>query len=174
VECYKNIKKDKHKENDIRDLFVKQLLLTSHDLGKMIQNKIVFINWERWVMSTSDEMGRADLSFSISGIDFLIECKRLKYADIEYIREGIKRYIDLKYACGDDYSAMLGFIISGNISDITDNLKAKIKDTGISRTREIIDNKVCNWDYSFRSRHERNDQSEIYLYHLFFELIQYS
>ncbi len=170
INCYENIKFTCDLENDIRDQFVKQLHLTSHVLGKLVQNKIVYINWERWVFTDADELGRADLSFSISGIDFLIECKRLKYADINYIREGIARFINLKYAKGDEYSAMIGFVISGNISEIIRKLKVKINQSELAHTKELIEQRVSNWKYSFQTKHQRIDKSEIHLFHLFFNI----
>lgn len=67
------------------------------------------------------------MAFYATGLKIVIKCKTLKFADKKYLKEGIKRFIELKYAKKDGFAGMLGFIIAGNSEKIIENLKKKVK-----------------------------------------------
>lgn len=100
----------------------------------------------------------------------MIECKRLTYADNRYLDGGVKRYVELKYAQDNNHAGMFGFIIRGEIKPIMEALKSKVKAFHFSPGFESLLKKSCSgWEYSFQSRHARNNKTDIHLYHLFFD-----
>jgi hypothetical protein len=173
IDSYHRIGKDSILEEKIRDRFVSDLELKNSWTKDWIGQGILFLNWERWINVSEEERSRADISFSISGCgEFIIECKRLKYADTRYLDGGIKRFVELKYAKYDSHAGMVGFIIGGEIKPIAEVLKAKVKDFHYSPGFENLLKKRCSdWEYSFQSRHDRSNNTHIHLYHLFFDFI---
>ncbi len=96
----------------------------------------------------------------------------MKYADINYVDGGVKRFVELKYAKNDTHAGMIGFVIDGDIDKIVTNLKPKIEGFCFSQGYETLLKKRClAWKESFQSRHRRNDKTTIHLYHLFFNFI---
>jgi hypothetical protein len=93
-----------------------------------------------------------------------VECKRLKYADNEYIREGLDRFIKLDYALGDEYAGMIGFVIAGNKTKICSGLHTKIK--ALDHTNSVSN---ISSTPSFNSNHTRVDNTPIEIKHLFFD-----
>ena len=96
-------------ENKIRDEIVHDL--ESNDttrIYQLLQRKFLQIVAEQRTHILETNEGRIDIKFFISGFDFTIECKLLKFADKKYLEEGLKRFIDLKYAEKDDYAGMIG------------------------------------------------------------------
>ncbi|MFO0055605.1 MAG: hypothetical protein ACK53Q_22080 [Dolichospermum sp.] len=57
---------------------------------------------------------------------FGIECKRVsstkpnRHLAKDYVIEGVKRFVEGTYSIGDDYAAMLGFVIDGKVNDCID------------------------------------------------------
>lgn len=165
-ESYQRIDKGIAIENDIRDRFVVDFQKNNSVLTKWIQTKILHVNWERWVFKNETDLGRADLSFELSGIDFIIECKRLKYADQKYINDGLNRFINIEYAKNDEYAGMIGFVISGDIDKISSGINSKVA------VANYIDSSFAKepnntWGTSFNSSHSRVDKTSINIYHLF-------
>lgn len=172
IDSYHRIKKDSLLEEKIRDRFVFDLERENPLTKNLIQQQILFLNWERWQNVSEEERSRADISFSISGFEFIIECKRLKYADVSYLDGGIKRFVELKYAKNDSHAGMIGFVINGEIKPIVAALKAKVNEFHFSPGFENLLKKRCSdWEYSFQSRHDRSNNTDIHLYHLFFDFI---
>jgi len=173
IDSYHRIGKDSILEEKIRDRFVFDLERENPLTKDWIQRQILFLNWERWINVSEGEKSRADISFSISGCgEFMIECKRLKYADTRYLDGGIKRFVELKYAKNDTHGGMIGFVIDGDIKKIVNNLKPKVKNFHFSDGFENLLMKRClTWEPSFQSRHDRKDNTCIHLYHLFFDFI---
>ena len=65
---------------------------------------------------------------------------------------------------------MLGFIIKGNPKIIVDNLKKKIQDFHPGKEIDnLVKQKVLGQELSFQSSHQRLNQKDIHLYHLFFD-----
>jgi hypothetical protein len=173
IDSYQRIGKSSTLEGKIRDMFIADFEQLNPMTRDLIKDKILILNWERWMNAPGDAKTRADISFAISGFEFIIECKRLKSADSKYIDEGIKRFVQLKYAESDSYAGMMGFVIGGDIGRIVETLKAKIKDFHYTAGFESLLGKNClNWKHSFQSRHNRDNDVPIHLYHLFFDFIQ--
>lgn len=172
IDTYQRIEKTAVLEEEIRDKFVFDLEWVNPLTRDLIQQQILILTWERWLNVSEEERRRADISLSISGFEFIIECKRLKFADSKYINEGIKRFVRLKYAKLDTCAGMMGFVVGGDIKEIVDNLKPKVKDYYFSPGFEYLLGKTClNWEHSFQSKHDRNNNTRIQLYHLFFDFI---
>ena len=168
IDSYNRINKNIGIENDIRDRFIYDFYFKSPLLMRWIQANIIFVNWERWVFKNETDLGRADLSFAISGFEFIVECKRLENANQKYIKEGLHRFINNEYSKNESCSAMLGFVISGNIEEIKIEISKKCE------KEKYVNNyfskqKYSDWEYSFNTTHLRKDNFEINIYHLFFE-----
>ncbi|MCG8318366.1 MAG: hypothetical protein MI921_02580 [Cytophagales bacterium] len=162
-ESYTRINMAVGKENEIRDRFLKDLHTTDSDIKKWFQLKIIYLDWENWVFTSEYTLARTDITFKLTGLEFIIECKRLKNADKAYIDEGLERFVTLKYSRGDEFAGMIGFITSGDKTAICRGLKDKI---------EVLGHTVSVSEVSstpgFNSCHNRTDQTQISIYHLFF------
>lgn len=168
IDSYQRINKTISIENDIRDRFVHDLYHHESDIKKWLQLQVIHINWERWMFKNEDDLGRADLSFELSGMDFIIECKRLKHADKRYFEEGLRRFLDGDYAERDEFAGMLGFVVAGDKTKISQSLREK------SLKYDTIDSDFASdsyhaWDVGFKGSHRRKDATSINVYHLFFD-----
>lgn len=72
--------------------------------------------------------------------------------------------MNLKYAKGDEYAGMIGFITGGEKHAISEGLREKIKP--LTHTQSVKRSSLVPF---FNSIHHRSDKSQIELYHLFFE-----
>ena len=172
IDTYQRIGTTSGFEEEIRDRFVYDLEWVNPFTKDLIQMQILILTWERWLVDSEKEKSRADISFSISGFEFIMECKRLKFADSKYLNEGIERFVRLKYARGDTCAGMIGFVIGGDIKKIAAHLKTKVKDFYFSPGFEYLLRKRClDWEHSFQSKHDRSNNTRIHLYHLFFDFI---
>ena len=91
---YKRLNKNIGNENEIRDRFRDDLYFNpDSELKNWLQIDVIYLDWENWTFAADKSLGRTDIIFKFSGFKFIIECKRLKYADKEYIDEGIERFI---------------------------------------------------------------------------------
>lgn len=165
IESYDRIDKNIGIENEIRDRFVKDLYTTDSEIKRWLQLKIIYLDWENWVFTNEFELARTDITFKLTGLEFILECKRLKSPDKAYIDEGLERFITLKYSKGNEYAGMIGFVVSGDSKIISEGLKRKI---------EVLEHTISTTDVSlipgFNSQHERIDNTQICIYHLFFDL----
>lgn len=152
-------------ENEIRDRFMKDLYQTDSEIKKWLQLKYIDLIWENWVFTPDFELARTDIAFKLTGLHFILECKRLKSADKAYINEGLERFVTLKYAKGDEYAGMIGFVISSDQSKISEGLQKKIKT--LDHTLSISPTSPIPF---FNTSHIRTDASEITVYHMFFDL----
>ncbi|NLF42955.1 MAG: hypothetical protein GX587_09685 [Bacteroidales bacterium] len=166
-DTYNRINKNIGKENDIRDRFINDFFFDSPLLKGLINRNILFVNWERWVFKNEDDLGRTDLSFAISGIEFIIECKRLKNASSQYIDKGLKRFIDKEYSKNETHAGMMGFIINGDIKSICSSLESMCKKEAFCEN-EFVKSKTNNTENSFVTSHNRKEIDAINIYHLFF------
>lgn len=172
IDTYQRIEKTSGLEEEIRDRFVFDLQWVNPLTKDLIQQQILILTWERWLYDSKKEKRRADISFSISGFEFIMECKRLKFADSKYLNDGIERFVRLKYAKRDTCAGMIGFVIGGDIKKIVAHLKTKVKDFYFSPGFEYLLEKSClDWEHSFQSKHDRDNNTRIHLYHLFFDFI---
>ena len=163
-ESYTRIDKTVANENEIRDRFIKDLYTTDSDIKNWLQLKIIYLDWENWVFTNEQKLARTDITFKLTGLEFIIECKRLKNASMAYIDEGLARFITLKYSKGDEFAGMVGFIVSGDKTAICSGLKGKIEVLG----HTVSVSQVCSTP-GFHSCHNRIDQTQIGMYHLFFD-----
>ena len=105
----------------------------------------------------------------MSSFAFVIEYKCLKAAETAYLEEGIKRFVEGKYAQKDNFAGMIGFIIDGDPATIIQKLKAKVKDFHTTEDIAIYLGKACaDYEFSFQSKHQRQSGKPIQLFHLFF------
>lgn len=168
VDSYKRIVHTVAKENDIRDRFIKDLYSTPSKLKTWLDLKIIYLDWENWKLTPSLALARADISFKLSGCEFLIECKRLSSVDKAYFDEGLHRFITHHYAKGDDYAGMIAFVISDRGGLILNGLKAKAASFHPAST-SFSSETFTGVDESFQSSHIRSDGSPVNVYHLLFE-----
>lgn len=164
VDSYNRVDKNIGVENEIRDRVVKDLYTVDSEIRKWLQLKIIYLDWENWVFTHEFELGRTDIVFKLTGLQFIIECKRLRDANNAYITEGLERFISLRYARGDEFAGMIGFIIAGDKVEICKELKGKIDI--LPHTISISSILLPS---SFNSNHIRIDQTQIGIYHLFFD-----
>lgn len=172
IDAYQRISKTSVLEGEIRDRFVKDFEWENSYTTDLIQQQILILTWERWINVSQEEKSRADISLSISGIEFIVECKRLEFSDIKYINDGIKRFVELKYARQDTCAGMIGFVIAGNIDAICNRLKSKVQKFQFTANNDhLLLTNCLDWKRSFQSKHNRNNKTTIHLYHLFFDFI---
>jgi hypothetical protein len=102
---------------------------------------------------------------------FGAECKILNENDDilikRYVNTGVKHFISGRYGSGSTISAMIGYVLSGKIPDIVNELKKEICATypRLNLSRDI----ACK-DAQYKSQHIRSlDRLVIVLYHLFFD-----
>lgn len=177
VDSYRRIDKTPGLENEIRDRFIFDLERENLLTKNLIQNNILQLDFERQHFVSKLEKRRSDIVFFLSGFDrFIIECKRL-FKEVsknsEYINEGLKRFVELKYSDKANFAGMMGFVVAGNILSITNDLSAKVKDYFFALTQSNLSTKTCvDWEYSFQSKHNRMNNTQIHIYHLFFEFLE--
>jgi hypothetical protein len=167
-DTYNRVDKNVGFENDIRDRFIYDFYHNSTLLKGLINKNILFVNWERWVFKSKIDIGRTDLSFSISGIEFIIECKRLKNASPKYISDGLNRFINKEYSENESHAGMIGFVIEGDIKNICLSLMEKCKQENYIESK-FTSSKVNDSETSFYTTHNREGTDEINIYHLFLE-----
>jgi hypothetical protein len=155
-------------ENDIRDRFMKDIYTTPSGLRDWLQQSLMYLDWENWKFTAGMTLARADISFKLTGCEFIIECKRLKSADKAYIDEGLERFRTLHYSKEHEFAGMIGFIINSNAAPIVAGLKGRVS-SHYPVTTSFSATSFSGWANSFQSSHERSDKSGINVYHLFFE-----
>lgn len=167
IESYGRIAHTVANENDIRDRFMVDLYSTPSTLKNWLQLKIVYLDWENWKFTPELKLVRTDISFKITGCEFIIECKRLRSPDHLYFDEGLNRFITHHYSKGDEYAAMIGFIISDKDDHILNGLSTKVKNYNYLTT-DFTASSLAAIKSSFLSSHTRTDLSVINVYHLLF------
>lgn len=86
-----------------------------------------------------------------------------------YVDTGVGNYISGRYGSQSSESSVVGYVLSGNISDIVDDLKNEIqKQAPISNLSRVM----TTAEPQYRTRHKRTlDDEEITLHHLFFNFV---
>ncbi len=174
IDSYSHIKKTSGLENDIRDRFYWDLKKRNPITKTLIERDILEIIHENWEMVSETEKSRVDLKFFITHHKFEIECKRLFQQPSDnkpYINDGLVRFINLKYAEKNEYAGMIGFVVTGAIDKIQDELASKIID--FHSHNVASNNQKLNWNNSFVSYHIKKDASKIKIYHLLFPFTDY-
>ncbi|MFY9308717.1 MAG: hypothetical protein WAQ28_06645 [Bacteroidia bacterium] len=167
-DSYERIDKCIGIENDIRDRFIHDFYHDNRFLKKWIQSNILYVNWERWVFKNKDDLGRTDLSFALSGFEFIIECKRLRNASDKYIKDGLNRFINKEYSENESYSGMIGFVVGGDNRKICSALMEKCKLVNYCESEFVRSNSIAS-KTSFYTSHNREGKDAINIYHLFLE-----
>ncbi|RZK40354.1 MAG: hypothetical protein EOO90_15260 [Pedobacter sp.] len=167
IESYGRIAHTVANENDIRDRFMVDLYNTPSQLKNWLQFKIMYLDWENWKFTPEFKLVRADISFKITGCEFIIECKRLKSPDHLYFDEGLNRFITHHYSKGDDYAGMIGFIINDKDYHILKGLSGKVKNYNYV-ANDFTTSSFTGFKNSFLSSHTRTDLSVINVYHMLF------
>lgn len=85
-----------------------------------------------------------------------------------YVSTGVDHYTTGRYGSQSSESSIIGYVLSGNISDIVGALKVEMaKGTPISNLA-----RTSNVDPQYKSCHKRTlDNQEITLHHLFFDFV---
>lgn len=171
------------KENDIRDRFQYDFENSNPVIIKYIANRTITFNSESQIIEEHEKY-RTDIKLFCAWYreHFVIECKLLRFASQVYIKgrydknkckyevNGIERFVTLTYSKHDQYAGMLGFIIKGIPERIIENLKTKVSPFYPSHEMQSLLNQKCGgWALSFQSKHLRQDDRPIHLYHLFFD-----
>ena len=167
TDAYGRIAHTISKENDIRDRFITDLYQTPSELKNWLDLKIIYLDWENWKFKPDMTLARADISFKLTGVEFIIECKRLSTAEKAYFDEGLTRFITHHYAKGDIYAGMIAFVISDRDDAILKGLKEKSKSYSYVET-PFSNSTFAGLSASFQSSHERTDKSVVNVYHLLF------
>ena len=99
TQSYSRINKQPETENKIRDRFIKDLYRQESTTRKLMDKDILRIDWERQVFKNEEwQLGRTDIEFYLPGIKFILECKRLDSPNVQYINEGVSRFVNCDYA----------------------------------------------------------------------------
>ena len=106
--------------------------------------------------------------------NFHFECKNLKEdTDLirEYVKNGVYRFFNGKYAQNQDFGGMIGFILEGNYLNIKTKIHEKLKEKfDISPEGDLIKiNNNKNNDFTFDSYHNRK-KKEFVIHHLLFNV----
>ncbi len=171
VDAFTRIKVESNLEEKIRDAIVRDLETLNPYTKDFLAVKFFFLSFEDWENVSDNERSRSDIAFRTTGLRFVLECKTLKFASKKYLEEGLQRFIDLKYAANDNFAGMLGFIIAGKPENIVRNLKKKVKTFHPAEDiTQWLDKKCLEQNLSFQSKHIRSNETEIHIFHLFFDL----
>ncbi len=127
-------------------------------------------------LESGEELGRIDLRFSHcpnprEDVYFALECKRLNVVGKagrwrslsgEYVKKGMMRYVEGKYAGGLDKGGMLGYVMDGDVPgaigavgrSITERrVGLKLVNGGLERSSIVpADERVRETRHSFDSR----------------------
>ena len=123
--------------------------------------------------------GRIDIKIIYSyneNEQFGMECKRVsstepnRYLATDYVREGVKRFVEGTYSLGHDYAAMLGFVIDGKINDCIDLICDRLNKykNDICLKEDWVDEQSFGTTQNiYRTSHLQNGQDIISILHLF-------
>lgn len=111
--------------------------------------------------------------WSTSNSYFGAEAKNLyknKHEKVErYVSTGVQNYVTGRYGSQSAESSIIGYILSGTISEIVEELKTEIqKEPPVANLTRAMN----SIDPQYRSSHKRTvDEEEITLHHLFFNFV---
>jgi len=172
IDSYGRIDKSGDIENIIRDRFIWDLERNNTITKNLIDNNILLLDFERQHFVSQIEKRRTDIVFFISGFEkFILECKCLHQQPSKnksYIDEGVTRFLELKYAEKNQYAGMIGFVVSGNISEIFDATQDCVSGFYPSNYTLSQGEIGLDWNYCFLSSHKRINNEDILIYHLLF------
>jgi len=174
-------------ENKIRNKIQYDFEHYNKKITKYINEGTITFNSESQIVLKND-VYRTDIKLYCCNYKrdlFIIECKKFNPYNYEYVKgrlnkkrniyeyNGIERFTKRIYAQNDKYAGMIGFICSGDIITTIKNLKRKVKEFRLVNDSDILLNKKCaDWKFSFQSKHMRINDSEIHIFHLFFNFVE--
>lgn len=143
-------------------------ILKLHNLGPVHQYQDPTLKKERGYKPTIDFCFR---DWNTANSYFGAECKNLYQRKNEkikrYIDTGILNYTIGRYGSQSSEASIIGYILSGEISDIVERLKKQI---ALLQPITNLSREMLYLDPQYLSRHIRDlDQKEIVLHHLFFD-----
>ncbi len=117
-----------------------------------------------------------DFCFRTWGINeryFGAECKNLyahdKMSIKRYVSTGVGNYINGRYGSMSTVSSLVGYVLSGKIPEIVDELRNEIDKSSL---RSNISRDMGSSDPQYKSSHIRTlDGKAIRIYHLFFDFV---
>jgi hypothetical protein len=175
VDTYARIDKTGDIENNIRDRFIWDMEKNNPITKNLIDNNILLLDFERQHFVSQIEKRRTDIVFFISGFEkFILECKCLHQQPSKnqfYIDEGVKRFVEHKYAEKSQYAGMIGFVVSGSISEIFDYTQNCVSNFYPSNYALSQEEMGLEWNYCFKSSHNRINNTDIIIYHLMFPFL---
>lgn len=174
-------------ENKIRNKIQYDFEHNNKKITKYINDGTITFNSESQIV-TEENVYRTDIKLYCCYHKlhlFIIECKKFNPYNNDYIHghfnkekskyeyNGIERFTERIYAENEEFAGMIGFICSGDIDKIIKNLKLKVRNYKlVDNSEQLLDQKYVNWEYSFQSKHIRSNDTEILLYHLFFNFVE--
>jgi hypothetical protein len=159
-------------EPQIRNKFQYDLIYFNEIIRDILEKNFLTFTAERQIINKEKEIMRTDIEFIISGvIRFVIECKKIKgVSKSQYIGSGISRFVKDEYTNENDkFAGMCCFVIHEDIELIINGLKDRINQYNFLR---FINNSICGFQNSFSSIHQKVNNNEIFIYHLFFDMNQ--
>ena len=185
--CYKLMVRDKvqflNDENKIRDVLVNEYINNS-----ILKRKLGIAYFIFPEVPETESIGRTDIRiqkpdsfYNQNEAYYIIECKRLDNKatqgtsglNTEYIRNGICRFTSSYYTSHYGVNALIGFVVEPmnihrNTNDINFLLKKHFPETNttVVLTQEYF---IPDFEYHYRSIHQKEDTTELRLYHLMFD-----
>lgn len=159
------------KENEIRDLLVRDLEFENTLLERFLERKVIDLKSEvTRLRPDTEKKVRTDIEFFISGVgSFVIECKKLDGYTNLYLDEGVHRFRDGKYSIRDSEASMLAFVVDGDVSRIVKKTKANVE-MDPSYFEENSHSLICaGYPHSFHSIHRRFSADPILIHHIFLD-----
>lgn len=157
-------------ENKIRNEFQYDLTHTNELTKQIIEKGFITFTAENQIINYEREVKRTDIQFVINGLlTYVVECKKLKgVSKAQYIDSGVNRFVENIYISkNEEYAGMCSFIVSEDVKRIISGTKDRVKEYNFV---SLNDNLICGFENSFSSTHNRVDDDNIQIHHLFFEI----
>lgn len=185
--CYNLMVQDKvqlpNDENGIRDVLVNQYINNPEIKRKLEIKYFIYpeVPEPKSKGRTDIHICKPDIYYDQNEEYYIIECKRLDNKatrgisglNAEYIKNGICRFVSNYYSSHYGVNAMIGFMITQmdihrNTDDINFLLSSQFPgaNTLTNLSKETF---IPNFEYHYRSTHQKSDSSELCLYHLMFD-----
>jgi len=155
-------------ENKIRNKFQYDLTHSNKLTKQIIEKGFITFTAENQIINYEREVKRTDIQFIITGLlTYVVECKKLKgISKAQYIDSGINRFVENIYISkNEEYAGMCSFIVSEDVKHIISGTKDRVK---VYNFVSLNDNLICDFENSFSSTHNRVDDNNIQIHHLFF------
>jgi len=185
--CYNLMVQDKvqlpNDENTIRDKLLLNYLKKDEIRKSIGLTEFLFDREvpEDYSIGRTDIKVQSKNTFMETEAYYIIECKRLDNdntkgitgLNAQYIKNGICRFVSNYYSSHYGVNAMIGFVITpmdihkntDDINFLLDNCFPQAK-TITNLSKETF---IPNFEYHYRSTHQKDDSSELNLYHLMFD-----